>query len=116
MDLVSSGEGNRFAEIMNDFGDHPATGPLGSSEGVDRANRPELDKLAHLVPYIKRVKLDKLKTRLQAEEEYHDLFTREEIEELLRDVVSYYIDPEKCQACRTCAKRCPVDASTGART
>ncbi|HOL06630.1 MAG TPA: 4Fe-4S binding protein, partial [Syntrophorhabdaceae bacterium] len=23
---------------------------------------------------------------------------------------SYWIDPEKCQACMTCARRCPVEA------
>ena len=74
-----------------------------------------LHELARLVPYIKRVKLDKLRTRLQSEAEYDDLFPREEIEELLRDVVSYYIDPEKCQACMICGKRCPVECIDGAR-
>jgi F420-non-reducing hydrogenase iron-sulfur subunit len=117
IDLVSSGEGNRFAEIMNDFG---ATirrlGPLGGSEGIDEAERAlKLQTLAGLVPYIKLVKLDKLKTRLPSEADYHDLFSLDEIEELLRDVPSYSIDPAKCQACMICAKRCPVDAIDGAR-
>ena len=117
MDLVSSGEGNRFAEIMNDFG---ATirqlGPLGSSEGIDEGERAlKLEALAKLVPYIKIVKLDKLKTRLPRVEDYHDLFTLDEIEEMLRDVASYYIDPEKCQACGICARRCPVAAIDGDR-
>jgi ferredoxin len=26
-----------------------------------------------------------------------------------------YIDPEKCQACMTCAKRCPVEAILSAK-
>lgn len=118
IDLVSSGEGNRFAEIMNDFGKTiRRLGPLGSSEGVDESElEPELQALINLVPYIKLVKLDKLKTRLQSEAEYHDLFTRQEIDELLRDVVSYYIDPEKCRACMICRNRCPVEAIDGDRS
>lgn len=117
MDLVSSGEGNRFAEIMNEFG---ATikrlGPLGSSEEVDLGElESRLHALAHLVPYIKRVKFDKLTTRLETEEEYHDLFTRDEVEELLSEAPSYYIEPEKCRACGTCRRQCPVEAIDGAK-
>ncbi len=117
MDLVSSGEGNRFAEIMNDFG---ATiqrlGPLGSSEGVDHCDlEPRLHELAHLVPYIKRVKFEKLTTRLETEAEYHDLFTREEVEDLVSGAPAYYIDPERCRACGTCRRQCPVEAIDGAK-
>ena len=31
-------------------------------------------------------------------------------------LISYYIDPEKCQACMACLKNCPTGAITGART
>jgi NADH:ubiquinone oxidoreductase subunit F (NADH-binding)/Pyruvate/2-oxoacid:ferredoxin oxidoreductase delta subunit len=30
-------------------------------------------------------------------------------------LISYYIDPEKCQACLACLKECPAEAITGAR-
>jgi NADH:ubiquinone oxidoreductase subunit F (NADH-binding)/(2Fe-2S) ferredoxin/Pyruvate/2-oxoacid:ferredoxin oxidoreductase delta subunit len=30
-------------------------------------------------------------------------------------LISYYIDPEKCQACLICMRQCPVDAIEGAR-
>ena len=30
-----------------------------------------------------------------------------------KKLVSYYIDPEKCQACMICARNCPVDAVIG---
>ena len=30
-------------------------------------------------------------------------------------MVSYYIDPEKCQACLICGKRCPVDGILGGK-
>ncbi len=42
-------------------------------------------------------------------------FTREEIEKLFSETPSYYIDPEKCQACTICAQRCPVDAIDGGK-
>ncbi len=30
-----------------------------------------------------------------------------------KDLISYYIDPEKCQACMICQRNCPVDAVIG---
>jgi NADH-quinone oxidoreductase subunit F len=30
-----------------------------------------------------------------------------------KELISYYIDPEKCQACMICARKCPVDAIDG---
>src|SRR3990170_516390 len=38
------------------------------------------------------------------------LGTAEEIDRLFREVVSYYIEPDKCTACMICARRCPVEA------
>jgi NADH:ubiquinone oxidoreductase subunit F (NADH-binding)/(2Fe-2S) ferredoxin/NAD-dependent dihydropyrimidine dehydrogenase PreA subunit len=32
-----------------------------------------------------------------------------------RELISYYIDPGKCQACMTCAKKCPVGAIDGGK-
>jgi NADH-quinone oxidoreductase subunit F len=32
-----------------------------------------------------------------------------------RKLTSYYIDPDKCQACLICLRNCPVEAITGAR-
>ncbi len=30
-------------------------------------------------------------------------------------LISYYIDPDKCQACMTCARKCPADAIVGGK-
>jgi NADH-quinone oxidoreductase subunit F len=30
-----------------------------------------------------------------------------------KDLISYYIDPQKCQACLICARKCPVGAIQG---
>ncbi len=32
-----------------------------------------------------------------------------------KDLISYYIDPAKCQACMLCLKKCPADAIDGAK-
>jgi NADH-quinone oxidoreductase subunit F len=32
-----------------------------------------------------------------------------------KDLIAYYIDPEKCRACMTCLKKCPADAVIGAK-
>ena len=56
-----------------------------------------------------------LASRLENPEEYDKLFTKDEIDRLFSEVISYYIDPEKCEACMTCAKRCPVEAIISAK-
>ena len=117
LEWVSAGEGIRFAEVMNDFGKKIKTlGPLGKSEGVDQDElKSKVAEITKLVPYIKMVCQDKLASRLKTPEEYEGLFTRDEIEKLLREVVSYYIDPTKCQACSICLKKCPVGAIFGGK-
>ncbi len=32
-----------------------------------------------------------------------------------KDLIAYYIDPEKCQACQACLKKCPADAIVGGK-
>jgi coenzyme F420-reducing hydrogenase delta subunit/ferredoxin len=117
IEWVSAGEGIRYADIMTDFAAQiKKLGPLGSSEGTDRSElKSRLEEVKKLVPYIKLVKKDKLASRLPNEEEYLTLFTSEEVEALLSEAPSYYIDPEKCQACGICLRKCPVEAITGGK-
>jgi Fe-S-cluster-containing hydrogenase component 2 len=91
-------------------------GPLGKSEGIGQDElKSKLAEIRKLVPYIKVVKQEKLATRLENPDQYDKLFTKEEIETLFRELPSYYIEPEKCQACMTCAKRCPAEAIISAK-
>ena len=112
IEFMSSAEGILFAEVMSEFGNKvKELGPLGKGEGIDQNElKSKLAEITKLVPYIKLVKNEKLASRLVNPEQYDKLFTRDEIETLFRELPSYYIDPEKCQACMTCAKRCPIDA------
>jgi Coenzyme F420-reducing hydrogenase, delta subunit len=117
LEWVSAGEGIRFADIMNDFGNKvKKLGPLGTGEGIDKNELwSRIEAVTKLIPYIKLVKREKLALHLPHEEEYNELYTTEEIDELFREVPAYYIDPEKCQACGTCARRCPAEAIAGGK-
>ena len=117
IEFMSSAEGILFAEVMSEFGNKvKELGPLGKGEGIDQNGlKSKLAEITKLVPYIKLVKNEKLASRLENPEEYDKLFTKDEIDRLFSEVISYYIDPEKCQACMTCAKRCPVEAIVGGK-
>jgi coenzyme F420-reducing hydrogenase delta subunit/Fe-S-cluster-containing hydrogenase component 2 len=118
--FMSGAEANVFVESVNDFVKKiKGLGPLGKAEGMDIDTlNAKLAEVKRLVPYFKVAMREKLATRLESHEEYdkyEEVFTKEEIDKLFTDVVSYYIDPEKCQACMTCAKRCPADAIISAK-
>ncbi len=117
LEWVSAGEGIRFSEVMNDFGEKIKTlGPLGTSEGLDQNEvTSRIAEMSRLLPYIKMQCREKLASRLQTPEEYERLFTHDDLERVFREVVSYYIDPTKCQACSTCLRKCPVDAIIGGK-
>ena len=117
IEFMSGADAGIFVESVNDFVKKiKELGPLGNGEGMDNgALKSRLDEVGKLIPYIKVVKNEKLASRLQSHEDRERLFTREEIDQLFSEVVSYYIDPEKCQACMTCAKRCPADAIDGGK-
>ena len=117
IDFMTSGDGILFAEIMNEFGRQVKNaGPLGSGNETDLNEfKSRLEKIIKLVPYIKIKKNDKLGTRLSSPEEYESLFSSKEIDQLFNEVESYRIDPEKCQACMICARRCPVEAIEGGK-
>ena len=117
LEWCSSSEGSLFAQVMNEFGKRvKELGPLGKGEGIDENElKSKLAEITKLIPYIKLVKREKLASRLDKEEEYNELFTSDEIERLFREVISYYIDPDKCRACMVCAKGCPVEAIVGGK-
>jgi len=117
IDFMSGSEGNLFAETVNNFVKQvKELGPLGQSEGLDETGlKSKLAEVTRLVPYIKVEKQEKLGARLGNPKDYDGHFTKEEIDQLLNNVVSYYIDPGKCQACMTCARRCPAEAVISAK-
>lgn len=117
--FMSAGDGIPFAQIMSDFSRKvKQLGPLGTGEG-ETADPEEMSsrikEVIKLIPYIKIVKRDKLSVHQKDPEDYESFFSIDEIKNLFDEVPTYYIDPEKCKACMICAKRCPVEAITGAK-
>ncbi|OPY04242.1 MAG: NADP-reducing hydrogenase subunit HndC [Syntrophorhabdus sp. PtaB.Bin184] len=113
INFMSAAEGSVFAESVNEFVKTvKGLGPLGKGEGIDLADvRTRLAEVKKLIPYFKIVNREKLTTRFDGDHAAAErLFTKEEIDKQFAEVFSYWIDPEKCQACMTCARRCPVDA------
>jgi F420-non-reducing hydrogenase iron-sulfur subunit len=117
IEFMTSGDGILFAEIMNDFGRQVRNvGPLGTGEEITPDEvKSRLDEIIRLVPYIKMKNNEKLGARPETQGEYEKLFTEEDIDRLFGEIESYYIDPEKCQSCGICARKCPVDAITGTK-
>jgi F420-non-reducing hydrogenase iron-sulfur subunit len=117
IEFMSAGEGILFAEVMNAFGNKvKKIGPLGKSEGIEEIElKTRLKEVTKLVPYIKLLKSEKLASRLEIPEEYEKLFSKDEIDHLFSDVISYSIDPDKCRACMICLRKCPAEAIAGGK-
>jgi len=117
IEFMSGAEANLFVEDVNSFVKKvKSLGPLGEAEGIDRQElKVRLAEMSKLVPYFKLMNQEKLGSRLKTDEEREGLFTQEEIDKLFSEMVSYYIDPEKCQACMTCLRRCPAEAIVGGK-
>jgi coenzyme F420-reducing hydrogenase delta subunit/ferredoxin len=117
IEFMSGAEANLFVEDVNGFVKKvKALGPLGESEGIGREElKARLAQMSKLVPYFKLMNQEKLASRLESEEQREGLFSKEEIDKLFSEMVSYYIDPEKCQACMTCLRRCPAEAIIGGK-
>lgn len=117
LEWVSAGEGIRFANIMNEFAKEiEELGPLGKSEGIESIElKSRIERIAKLIPYFKLTKMKELALHNSDQEMYTRLYSSEEVERLIREAPSYYIDPQKCQACMTCARRCPVEAIISAK-
>ena len=119
INFMSAAEGSLFAESVNDFVKTvKGLGPIGKGEGIEpKELMPRLEEVKKLIPYFKMVNREKLASRLDGHdhEQNEKLFTKEEIDRQFAEVFSYYIDPAKCQACMTCARRCPVDAIISAK-
>ena len=117
IEFMSSGDGILFTEAVDDFRKKvKALGPLGKSDEIDEDQlKSKLQEVRKLVPYIKIAEREKLESRLEDKKQYDGLFTKDEIEALFSDVVSYYIAPDKCQACMICLRRCPVEAISGGK-
>ncbi len=96
LEWVSSSEGARFAELMNDFGaELRALGPLdpgetaadGDAAGAATDLQLNLDALQRLIPFVKLVERGKLRAPAKSEEAYRTFYESEEVDRLFHDLV-----------------------------
>jgi len=89
IEFMSSGEGIRFAEVVNDFVKKiKALGPLGIGEGIDKKGlKLKLKAAKNLVPYIKLVERERLRVHFDTEDEYNEFFTSDEVDRLFRELI-----------------------------
>lgn len=90
LEWLSSSEGSRFAEVMNDFSRQIGEfGPLGEGEGLDEdALRIKLQAVTQLIPYVKLVERERLRVPLKSEEEYNKFFAGDEVARLFDELVA----------------------------
>ncbi|OHE27668.1 MAG: methyl-viologen-reducing hydrogenase subunit delta [Syntrophus sp. RIFOXYC2_FULL_54_9] len=89
IEFMSSGEGIRFAEVMNEFGKHiNELGPIGKSERIDEnALKAKLEAVTRIVPYIRLVERERLRALFKTEEEVHAFFASDEASRLFDELI-----------------------------
>jgi coenzyme F420-reducing hydrogenase delta subunit len=89
LEWISSAEGIRFAEVMNDISKKfQELGPLGEGEGIDKnALKFRLEAVENLLPYIKLVERERLSVRFETEEKVNEFFKSDEGERLFRELI-----------------------------
>ncbi len=89
LEWIAASEGNRYAEVMNDFGKQlKGFGPLGKGEGLDkRTMKLKLEAVTKLVPYAKLVERERLRVRFKTEQEYLDYFASDDFNRLFKELL-----------------------------
>ena len=89
LEWISSAEGIRFAQVMNDVAKMvKELGPLGKSEGIDEnALKFNLEAIENLLPYIKLVERERLRVYPDSEEAYRRFFASDEGDRLVSELI-----------------------------
>ena len=90
LEWVSSAEGIRFAEVMNNISKKfQDLGPLGEGEGIDKnALKFRLEAVENLLPYIKLVERERLGVRFETEEKVNEFFRSDECDRLFHELIA----------------------------
>jgi F420-non-reducing hydrogenase iron-sulfur subunit len=89
LEWISSAQGIRFADVMNDVTKKlQALGPLGKSEGIDEQTlKFKLEAAKNLLPYLKLVERERLSVRIETEEQVKAFFASDEVDRLFSELV-----------------------------
>ena len=90
LDWISASEGTRYAEVMNEFGKKlTELGPIGKGEGLEPAAlKLKFRAIKKILPFLKLVERERLRVRFETEEEYEAFYNSEEVDTLIRELVS----------------------------
>jgi F420-non-reducing hydrogenase iron-sulfur subunit len=89
LEWLSSSEGIRYAEVMNDFSAQvKELGPLGEGEGMDAdVLKLKLTAVTKLIPYIKLVERERLRVPSKSEAAYNKFFSSEDFDGLFDELI-----------------------------
>ncbi len=89
LEWISASEGNRFAEVTNDFSRNlRGIGSLGTGDGEEIGGlQARLGSLMNLVPYIKLVERERLRVPVKSEQEYRRFFASDEFDRLFQELI-----------------------------
>ena len=89
LEWLSSSEGLRYAEVMNDFSSQvKQMGPLGAGEGIDDETlKFKLEAATRLIPYIKLVERERLRVPVKSQSAYEEFFAGDEFHRLFDDLI-----------------------------
>jgi len=89
LEWMSSSEGSRFAEIMDDFVKKlKEIGPLGKGEGIDEDGlKFKFEAVNKLIPYVKLVERERLRLPSKSEEAYNNFYTSDEVNRLFKELI-----------------------------
>lgn len=90
IEFMSSSEGQRFAEVANDFVSQiKELGPIGAGEGLDEKTFGlKLKAVTNLVPYIRLVESERIREHFNTEEEYRQFYSSEEFQHLFQELIA----------------------------
>jgi len=92
IEFMSSGEGNFFAEVVDDFVNRiREKGPLGSGEGEgldENSLKLNLEAVTRLIPYIRLVESERLRGHFTTMEEYEKFYSSVEFEKLFSELIA----------------------------
>ena len=85
LEWISAAEGNRFADLMNDFSKMvKSMGPL--NDDVDMYES-RLEAVNRMIPYIKLVERERLRVPVRTEKAYENFYKSKEFDGLFRELI-----------------------------
>lgn len=90
IEFMSSGDGIRFAELMNEFGSEiKKIGPLGVSEGMTADDlKLKLAAITHIIPFLRLLERERLRVSFKTLEEFHAFFASDEVNKIFQEAVA----------------------------